>query len=130
MLLFIFNPDGIAERAAVFFKMHLHPIAILKLDAFAEAEGMSAEEVHMDASGNAVPLVFEVMVLEVSNAVRHVLFACLDRLMPQREATALDADLAGDRTKLGTDNQLGTDAALAKLGAREVEIIVTLEPMV
>ena len=66
MQLLILNANGIAEGAAISLKMDLHPIAILEFDTFAEAERMSAEEVHMDASGIAVPLEFEVMVLEVS----------------------------------------------------------------
>ena len=82
MQLLILNANGIAEGAAVSFKMHLHPIAILELDAFAEAEGMRTKEMHMDRARCAMPVEFEVMVFQICKAVLHVLFTCLYCLMP------------------------------------------------
>src|ERR1035438_4212426 len=73
---------------------------------------------------------FEVMVLQIGEAVRHDFFARLDRLLPKWRAAAFDADLAGHRAKRGADDQFRTDAALAKLGARKVQIVTPFEKVI
>ena len=119
--------DGVAERAAEAIEVHFDPVAVFQLDAVAEAEGVCAEEVHVHVAGLAVAFELEVMVLEVGEAVAHVLFAGLDGLLPEGLAVALDADLAGDRLKVRADDQLRTEAAGAQLRAREVEVVALLE---
>src|ERR1019366_8442975 len=73
---------------------------------------------------------FEVMVFQIGNAMRHVFLASLNRLLPERRAVALDADLASDRSKLRADNQLRPDAALAELGACKVQIVASFKAVI
>src|SRR5580704_17921149 len=88
---------------------------------------MGSEEVDVDVAGYAMPFEFEMMMFEVGQTVRHVFFASLDCLPPYRFTITLDADVAGDGTKIAAHNQLRADAALAQLGAGEIEIVLALE---
>lgn len=67
--------NGIHESASEAFCVHLHDIAILQMDVIAEAQAIGAKEMHVDIFRPAVRLKFEMMMLNVLQAVAHFGFA-------------------------------------------------------
>src|SRR3546814_3038305 len=70
--------------------LDLEHIALARLDPLAERQGRGAEEMDMHVAGAAEQAIFEMMVLEVGDAVRHIRFARQKGLFPQRPALAYD----------------------------------------
>src|SRR5215469_2237221 len=73
---------------------------------------------------------FEMVMLEVGEAVAHVLLAGSNLLLPDRPTVAEDAHCSGDVVEPGIDHQFRADAAVAKLRSREIEIIAALEDVI
>ena len=55
-LRFLRDPDGVSQGTAEALKGHHHRVAVLQLEAGAEAECVGAEEVDMDVAGTPVAL--------------------------------------------------------------------------
>ena len=117
----------VAQGASEAFEADLHDVAVLEFDAFAEAEGVGAEEVDVHVSGASMAFELEVVMLHVLDAVRHDALSRANVFRPEYGARALDGDFAWDRIKSFADHQFGTDGALAQLGRREVEVIFPFE---
>jgi hypothetical protein len=76
------NAHGILQRAAKSCEADFHEIAVGEADAVAEAEAIRAEKMHVNVSRAAVLLEFEMMMLEVLQAVAHFGFAGANRFRP------------------------------------------------
>src|SRR5262247_2220139 len=87
--------DGVAQRASETFKADRHHVAVRQLNPRAEAEGVGAEEMDVQVAGPAMPLEFEVMVLDVRQTMAHLGLAGLDLLRPHTPPVAFDHNLAG-----------------------------------
>ena len=74
--------------------------------------------------------IFEVMVFEIGDGVRHVRFARQERLFPQRLAVAHDARGAADVGRQVADQNLRSERGVAQLGMGEEEIVHALGDMV
>ena len=83
--------EAIAQRQRERRGRDLEDVAFLGLDAVGEGQGRGAEEVDVDVAGAAEQGIFEMVVLEVGEAVRHVRLAGEERLLPQDLAVAQDA---------------------------------------
>src|ERR1043165_1309602 len=81
----------------------------------------------MDAARLAVCGKFKMVMLQVGEAVAHMLFTAGDFPLPQRGSAALDVDFSGNVAEVTVNNQLWTDTACAQLGAGEIQIIALLE---
>ncbi len=57
---------------------------------------MRAVEVDMKIARLAVGFKLEVVVLQIREAVRHIVFSCLERFFPERGAGPLDRNIPGD----------------------------------
>src|SRR5437868_4247610 len=64
--------EGIAQRQAEIGAVDLEHIALFGPDAVGEGQGRGAEHMDMDIARLAEELIFEVMMLEIGEAVRHV----------------------------------------------------------
>src|SRR5664279_4784929 len=89
---FGFNANLIAQRSSIAFELHLHPVAIHQHNAFSETERVGSKEMNMHMTRHAMLVELKVMMLKVRQTVRHILLACLYRLLPQRLAIALNRD--------------------------------------
>ena len=127
---FGFDVDGIAQRSSESFVAYVHPITVSEGDAFAEAQRMRAEEVNVHIAWLAVTCEFEVMMLEIGEAVAHVFLTGLNLLRPDGFFSALDSHFAGDRLERCTDDELRTDAAGAEFRSGEIEIVALFELVV
>ena len=94
------DPQRIAQGAAESVEPHRHDVAVAQRDAVAVAEAVGAEEMDVDVAGSAVPLVLEVVVLDVGQAVAHGLLAGGDRRGPDRGAVAFDGDSAAHQREV------------------------------
>ena len=90
----VINSDGIAQRAAKTLKLNLHLIPVFENDPFAEAEGIGAEKMDMKIPRLTVSPMFEVMMLDVCQAVRHRAFTRANLAMPQGFPIPFDGDLS------------------------------------
>src|SRR4051812_46634705 len=77
------NAEWVAQRASKAGEFDEHFVAIFKLDARAEAQAVCAEVVNMHVAGPPVALEFEMVVLDVGEAVAHFGFAGGDFLRPK-----------------------------------------------
>src|SRR3546814_7904933 len=73
--------------------LDLEHIALARLDPLAERQGRGAEEMDMHVAGAAEQAIFEMMVLEVGDAVRHIRFARQKGLFPQRRSEEHTSEL-------------------------------------
>src|SRR3546814_10588486 len=82
-----------------------------------------SSEMDMHVAGAAEQAIFEMMVLEVGDAVRHIRFARQKGLFPQRPAIAYDAADPLDMRGQFADEQFGTERRGAQLRMGEPQII-------
>src|SRR5271165_5298200 len=88
---------------------------------------MRSKEMHVKMPRNTVAVELEVMMLEVGEAVRHVFFARLNRLVPYLLAIALNTDFTSNGGEISAGNELWADAAVTQLRSRKIQIVVALE---
>jgi hypothetical protein len=69
------DAQRIAQRAAKAGEGNFHHVAVGKLHAVAEAQGARAEVMDVQIAGAAVRFKFEMMMLDVRQAVAHLIFA-------------------------------------------------------
>src|SRR3546814_11810362 len=84
----------------------------------------------MHVAGAAEQAIFEMMVLEVGDAVRHIRFARQKGLFPQRPAIAYDAADPLDMRGQFADEQFGTERRGAPLPMGEPQLIAAFGHMV
>jgi len=84
------NPNRIPQRPPKPDQFNLHHIAVFEFYFFAETENVRAKKMNVRVAGSAMLGVFEMMMFEVRNRVRHLLFASLKRLLPKGFSAALD----------------------------------------
>ena len=84
----------------------------------------------MDVAGAAEGIVFEMVRLEVGDAVRHIFLAGQKWLLPQDLSVAADAARPTDVAGQFADQQLGAECRLAQLGMCQPQIIVPLGDMI
>jgi len=80
------DSDGISQGAAKAGEFDVHDVAIQEFDAVAEAEDICAEEMNVNVTGPAVSGIFEMVMFEVGDRVRHVLLPGCERFGPDRVA--------------------------------------------
>src|SRR5579863_9683713 len=80
--------------------------------------------------GPAVRIEFEVVMLDIPQAVAHFRLARANLLPPQHARIALDHHLARHRLKIRVEHELGPDRTGANLRTRQVQIILLLELMI
>ena len=90
-------------------------IAFLRCDAIAERQRRRAEEMDMDVAGTAEQVIFEMMMFQIGEAVRHIAFARQERLFPDRDAIAQDAAGTLDMRRRGADQQFRAKRGLPQL---------------
>src|SRR3546814_9579318 len=76
-----------------------------------------SSDLYMHVAGAAEQAIFEMMVLEVGDAVRHIRFARQKGLFPQRPAIAYDAADPLDMRGQFADEQYGTDRKSTRLNS-------------
>jgi len=69
------NSEGIAQRTAKAGEFDFHEVAVGEFNAVAEAESIRPEEMNVDIAGATVGGIFEVVMFEIGDGVRHVLVA-------------------------------------------------------
>ena len=84
------------------------------------------EEMYVDISRTAELRVFEVVMLEIRQGMRHVGFARQERLFPKDLFVANDTTDAADLRRQRTQQKLGSDRGRAQLGVGEPEIVAAL----
>jgi len=97
----------IAQRAAEVCESDLHYVSGGEANAFAVAETIGAEEMDMDVAWAAMRFIFEVVMLDVAEAVAHFGFARADFFMPQRFTGAFDRDFARDGIESRIERNFG-----------------------
>src|SRR5687768_10449803 len=115
---------GVAQRAAEAFERDLHRVAIGQLDAVAEAQRTSSVVVHVDVSRPPVGLELEVMLLDVPQAVAHLVLSGENVLRPKLGACMLDRHLACYRAEIAVENQLRPESTSADLRTREIQVVL------
>src|SRR5690606_23901641 len=76
--------------------LDLEDVAGLRFEPIGKARGGGAEEMHVYVTGAAEQRIFEVVMLEVGDGVRHVAFAGQEWLLPRDVGSAPDAAPAAD----------------------------------
>ena len=71
-------------------------VAGLGNDTRIAAQGSGTEKVAVDVAGLSEQLIFEMVMLQIADRVRHTLFTGQEGCFPKRLAVPLDSDLAGD----------------------------------
>ena len=99
-------------------------------NAVAKAEAVGAKKVHVNVARPPMLLKFEVMMLNVLEAVAHFLFAGADISRPQSPAVTLDRYFACNRGKLRIQDQLRTNRTVAQLRCRQIQIIPLFETVI
>src|SRR3546814_16420633 len=107
--------DRVADRQRERRGLDLEHIALARLDPLAERQGRGAEEMDMHVAGAAEQAIFEMMVLEVGDAVRHIRFARQKGLFPQRPAIAYDA---ADPHDMRSEERRGGKECVSKCRSR------------
>src|ERR1017187_2566370 len=102
-------PQGSPEAG----ELHLHHVTIGQAYAFAEAESIGAEEMHVDIARTAVRLELEMMMLQVRRAVAHHGFPGMDLFGPDGPAVALDFHFPRHQAEIRIDHQFRADGARA-----------------
>jgi hypothetical protein len=119
--------DRVAKRAAKTLEANPCNVSFNEYDVVSERERVGPVEVDVDAAGLTVACELEVMMFQVGQAVTHVLLSAGDLFVPEGCARALDAYVTGDVGEGCSQHKFGAQAADAELGAREVEVITSLE---
>src|SRR5579863_565147 len=124
------HPHRVAQRPSEAFESHLHYVPVAKLNAVSKAQAIGAEKMHVQVPGPAVRIEFEVVMLDIPQAVAHFRLARANLLPPQHARIALDHHLARHRLKIRVEHELGPDRTGANLRTRQVQIILLLELMI
>src|SRR5450631_689869 len=72
----------IAQGQSEGLRLDFEHVAVLRLDAVGEGQGGRAEEMHVYIARTAEKIVLEVVVLEVTDMVRHVVLAGQELFLP------------------------------------------------
>src|SRR5215469_7743249 len=99
-------------------------------NAVAKAEAVGAKKVHVHVSRLPMLLKFEVMMLNVCEAVAHFGFAGADISRPQPPAVTLDCYPAWHRGKFRIEDQLRTNGTVAQLRSGQIQVIPFLETVI
>src|SRR5215813_14554078 len=99
-------------------------------NAVAEAERIGAKKMHVQISRPPMLLKFEVMMLNVRQAVAHFGFAGADIFRPQGPAVTLDRYFAWNRGKFRIQDQLRTQGTVAQLRTGQIQVIPFFETMI
>src|SRR3546814_16463568 len=97
--------DRVAHRHRERRGFDLEHVAGLRLDTLAERQRRGAEKMDVDIAGAAEAGIFEMVVFEVADRVRHIRLTRDEGLFPDRLAVAHDAagafDMIGGRAETG-----------------------------
>ena|SRR5438876_792861 len=97
MLCCFADANRVAQRAPEAVETDLHYVFIGQSNAFTKAQTIGAEKMNMNVSWLAMLLEFEMMMLEILQAVAHFHFASADLSGPQDLACTVNADFAWHR---------------------------------
>src|SRR5579872_6990388 len=126
----LFPRDHVAQLAAEVVKLDFRYVAGLETNAFSKREAVRTHEVDVQGAGLAVKGEFEMVVLEIRQAVTHVVLAGGDLFLPQHVVAAEDAHRTRNVVEHGIDHELRADAAHAQLRSGKVEVVAALEDMI
>ncbi len=87
-ILLAYHLYRVAQGAAESIEMNFHEVSVLQFDPLPEAQRMRAQKMDVHISRPAMEFKFEMVMLQVAQAVRHFLFAARDRLRPELLAAA------------------------------------------
>jgi hypothetical protein len=107
------NAQWIPQRAAKNGEPNFHHIAIGKLQAVAETQRARAEKMDMQIARAAVRFKFEMMMLDVREAVAHFTFAGENFLRPKNVSGTFDFHRAGNGIELRVNHKFRTERAIA-----------------
>ncbi|VXB96765.1 hypothetical protein PSEUDO8O_20332 [Pseudomonas sp. 8O] len=124
------NADAIAQRLAQRIETDLEGIARLRLDAVGERQRRGAEEVHMHIAGTQELAILEVVVLEVLQAVAHVVLTGEELLLPQHLVAPTNTADAGQVTRQLADQHFRAEGTEAQLRVGQVQVVLALDHMV
>ena len=122
--------EAVAQRQREGRRRNLEDVALPRLDAVGEGQGRGAEEVDVDVAGAPEQGIFEMVVLEVGEAVRHVRLAAQEGLLPQDLPVAQDPAGAAQILRQIADQQFRSQRGRTQLGMGEPEVIAALGDMV
>src|SRR5271165_693590 len=122
--------QGITQRTPETLERNLHHIPILKSDAIAKTQAVGPEEMHVYVSRSAMTLELEVMMFQVPQAVAHLRLAGSEPARPEHTTVPVNLYFCRHRGKLGVHDQFRTERARPEFRARQVEIVLLLEPMI
>ena len=88
---------------------------------------MRSEEMHMQMTRAAMTGELKVMMFQIGEAVRHVLFAGLDCFLPNRAPSRSMLTSPATAAEVSANHQLRTNTALAQLRSGEIEIVTPLK---
>ena len=126
----IIYADRVSQRAPVAFDGNLHDVSLLQTNVIAEAQAVRSKEVNVDISTAAMSFVFEMMVLDVSQAMAHFGFTAAECLGPMDIAFPFDGCGYGNGLEFWIDHKFWSKRTGAKFGAGEVEIVFLFELMI
>jgi hypothetical protein len=78
------DSERIAEGTAKAGEFNFHNVAVGDFNAIAEAENIRAEEMNVDIARAAMSGIFEMVMFEIGDGVRHVFFASGKGFGPER----------------------------------------------
>jgi hypothetical protein len=108
----------------------LHDVSIFQTNVIAETEAVSSQEVNMDVSPPAVSFEFEMMMLNVLQAMAHFGFTRTERLGPVDIPFPLDRHRHRYGFEFGINHEFWSKRTRAQLRTGEVKIVFLLELMI
>src|SRR5437867_10202328 len=107
--------NRIAQWTAEALECDVHDVSICQADSFAKTEAVGTKEVDMNVSRTAVCFKFEVMMLNILQAVAHFSLAASNLFRPQGAAGTMNRDDARHGFKFRIKHKFGSDRAGAQL---------------
>jgi hypothetical protein len=103
---------------------------MLQMNTVAETEAVRSEEVYVDVSPAAVSFVFEMMVLDVSQAMAHFGFTAAESIGPMDASFPFDGHVNGQGLEFWINHKFGSERTRAEFGASEIKIVFLFKLMI
>jgi len=87
--------NRVHERPPKLLPTHFAAVAMFKVELITETEGIGSEKMDVYLSGNAMGIVLKMVMFQIGQRMRHVLFTALDIMMPDFVAIPADFDMSG-----------------------------------
>jgi hypothetical protein len=124
------HADGVSQRAPITFDGNLHDVSMLQTNVIAETQAVRSKEVYVDVSPAAVSFIFEMMVLDVLQAMAHFGFTAAESFGPMDISFPFDGHGYRHGFEFRINHKFWPKRTGAEFGASEIKVVLLLELMI